>query len=161
MTAAVDTNILIDILVDDQTFYAHSKSLLLSFIEKGAVIVCPVVYAELLTQFFKKFGNNAEQKLEEFLHDLNIQASNFSKDDLTTAAKAWHKHTGDSKGKVACPTCGHENTYVCKKCQTPVTWRNHIIADFLIGAHAQNNADVFLTRDRGFYKKYYDVQVIS
>ena len=33
--------------------------------------------------------------------------------------------------------------------------QDRIPPDFLIGAHAQSKADILLSRDRGFYKKYF------
>ena len=38
--------------------------------------------------------------------------------------------------------------------------RDRIITDFLIGSHAATNADRLLSRDRGFFRRYFENLII-
>ena len=51
MISAVDTNILLDVFLPDKTFGQESAELLRSAYDEGALIICDVVYAELVPQF--------------------------------------------------------------------------------------------------------------
>jgi len=157
MITAVDTNILLDILIGDPDFYDKSFSLIEEYGAKGALIICPLVYTELLVFFIKRSKDEATTKLDEFLSNLSITVIGFSKEDTLTAATAWHNKT--SIDKIQCSSCGHEQHFVCMNCRKPVKWRTHFLTDFFIGAHAQNRAAVLLTRDQGFYKKHFTIKI--
>src|SRR3989344_914773 len=135
MITAVDTNILLDILIGDPDFYDKSFSLIEEYGAK----------------------DEATTKLDEFLSNLSITVIGFSKEDTLTAATAWHNKT--SIDKIQCSSCGHEQHFVCMNCRKPVKWRTHFLTDFFIGAHAQNRAAVLLTRDQGFYKKHFTIKI--
>ncbi|MBI4332975.1 MAG: hypothetical protein HY673_17040 [Chloroflexi bacterium] len=43
-----------------------------------------------------------------------------------------------------------------------MTRRLHVLADFLVGAHALTRADCILSRDPGIYKNYFhDLKLVS
>ena len=158
MITSVDTNILLDILSHDPEFFEQSANLLQQHSNLGGIVICPVIYSELLVFFLKKHGMpKAESMLIQFLTDFDIKIIDFSRNDFSLAAEAWRKIDG---GKVMCPKCGVPNTFNCAKCKVPIFWRNHIIADFLIGAHSQNHSEILLTRDKAYYRKYFSVKTL-
>lgn len=158
MITAIDTNILLDILVDDPQFSEKSGQLIEKQNQFGALIISPIVYSELLIFFLKKHETLAISRLEEFLNELDIQISYFSKEDFILSAQAYQNFS-DIK-QIICPRCGAVNQFICKKCNSRIFWRNHLITDFLIGAHAQNHADVLLTRDSAYYNKYFKLRLL-
>ena len=127
MITAVDTNILIDVLEPDLKFGPASKAALKKCLLKGSVVACDVVWAETATAYGDK-----TQKLLEILHLMGVGYSPMSREAAIEAAKSWHNYR--EKGGS----------------------RKRIAADFLIGAHAAVQCDQLLSRDRGFYCKYFE-----
>ncbi len=125
MISALDTNILLDIFLPDKRFTKGSKSLLRSAYDEGALVLCDVVYAELVPKFADR------HKLDETLSLINVTVSSLDTEVAYIAGEKWKLYR-KSGGK-----------------------RSRIITDFLIGAHALLKADRFLTRDRDFYRSYF------
>jgi len=126
MITAVDTNILIDILEPDPDFGPSSKAALKKCLLQGSVVACEVVWAETATAY----GDKIPQLLD-ILQQMGIIYSPMSQEVAIGAAKSWHayRERGGSKKKI--------------------------VADFLIGAHASVQCDQLLSRDRGFYRKFF------
>jgi len=132
MITAVDTNILLDVFLPDKKFASDSSKLLKLAYDEGALIICDIVYAELVPQFEKRLV------LDSALATINVSSSSVDKDVAFIAGERW---------KVYRKSGGE---------------RKRIITDFLIGAHAMVKAERFLTRDRGFYKSYFpDLKIFS
>ena len=149
MIAAVDTNILLDILIPDENYLKSSKALLDRYIEKGQLIICEVVYAELASQF------SSDKDLKAFLSDTGIKLVYSTEKSLYTAGERWKEYTKSRKHTLQCPQCGKQITAVCAECNYYFTFRQRILSDFIIGAHALLHANIFISRDRGFYKTYF------
>ena len=155
MIAAIDTNILLDILIPDETFFASSKELLDRYVSKGQLIIGELVYAELASQFAD------QQELRTFLSDTGIRLVPSNPDVLYLAGRAWKKYSRTRKTALQCPSCGKTIPVICPACKSALKIRQHIISDFLIGAHASVHAELLLSRDRGFYKTHFkDLKIV-
>lgn len=149
MKTAVDTNVLLDVLVGDEAAIAAASRSLVEASRRGPLVICPVVYAELAAAFERR-GD-----LAAFLGDMSARVEAFTEEALWLSANAWRSYARKRGKEVQCPHCGNQFAPQCPACGETVSWRQHIISDFLIGGHALEQGDTLLTRDRGYYRGYF------
>ncbi len=130
MITAVDTSVLIDVFGADARFGLPSANALRLCLNEGAVVACGVVWGETRAAF------SSDEDFLRALHTLGVGFSAQTEQAATLAGITWKKYRARG-GK-----------------------RGRVIADFLIGAHAASQCDRLLTRDRGYYKKYFGSLVV-
>lgn len=156
MILAVDTNILLDVLIPNTAYLKSSLSCLLKIGRNAEIIICESVYAELGSQF------SSQHKLNHFLNDTSIRLLPSNEGTLFEASNAWKKYALRKKEFIVCPACGKRQKATCDFCKQIIPRRQHILSDFLIGAHAKIQANSLITRDRGFYRTYFkDINVLN
>jgi predicted nucleic acid-binding protein len=129
---AVDSNVLLDVFANNPEFAKRSASALRRCIAEGSLIACDVVWAETGSWF--PDAHSAETALST----LRVVYSPIAEAAALATGRSWQEY---------------------RKAGGP---RERIIADFLIGNHASIQADRLLTRDRGFYRKYFtDLPIID
>jgi hypothetical protein len=149
----VDTSALVALLYPDDRHNERAVTLLQSAAADGVILINPVVYAELAADSY--FGSN--EQLDAFLDDTGIVVEKLPSDALFDAGEAFQTYLDRRGDGLQCSECGHQTTYECEECGAPVATRQHVPADFLIGAHAET-AEALITFDRGFYRDYFDVE---
>jgi len=127
---AVDTSVLLDVFGNDATFAARSLAALRACLADGPLIACDVVWSEVVAAFAE--AGAAGRALD----GIPVTCQPLSRACAERAGAAWrtYRQTGG-------PT-------------------ERIIADFLVGAHALEQADRLLTRDRGFHRAAFGTLVI-
>jgi predicted nucleic acid-binding protein len=144
-TLAVDTNILVDSL----TFGSESRRRLATAGRIGQLIICEVVQTELAS-----FVGD-ESRLIRFLKESRVVVERSTAGALVNAGLAWRRYTERRPDGLTCADCGMQQRAKCQGCGAALRGRQHIVADFMIGAHALVQADGLLTRDRRYFTTYF------
>lgn len=116
----------------DARFGASSREALRAAYDAGALVACEVVWAEVRAHF------PADAEFEHALRLLGVRFDTITPEAASLAGSLWratHRGRGWERGRV--------------------------VADFLVGAHAAVQANALLTRDRGFYRPYFQVKLID
>jgi predicted nucleic acid-binding protein len=121
----VDTNVLLDVMRDDQEWEQWSAAALDTAAKQEALAINPIVYAELSSQF------DEIEALDTSLLSLEVRISEIPKPALFLAGHAIRRYRRAGGAK------------------------SNVLSDFFIGAHAAVAGAALLTRDTKRIRAYF------
>jgi predicted nucleic acid-binding protein len=138
MTSAIDTNILVALWDAEDALHREARQLLESAFSGGRLVICGLVYAELLAA-----PGRTEAFLDKFFEETGVGVA------WEIEEKIWREAGNAFQG------------YVARRRKRRGTEPRRILADFLIGAHASMNGYRLLTLDAGLYQMAFPKLVVE
>ena len=126
----VDSNVLLDVVTDGQSWADWSQAQLERAAMRGPLVINSVIYAEISARY------ETVDDVDSVLIDLNIDVATTPRSALFLAGKAYLRYR--AAGGM----------------------RSGVLADFFIGAHAAVEGLPLLTRDARRYRRYFPTVVL-
>ena len=121
----VDSNVLLDVLTEDPTWYGWSSEAIESRAERSVLVIDPIIYAEVSIRFERI------EELEETLSPDMFRRDALPWEAAFLAGKCFVRYRRRGGAKLS------------------------PLPDFYIGAHAAVAGMTLLTRDEGRYRTYF------
>src|SRR3954470_2252743 len=121
----VDSNVVLDIVTNDDTWAGWSQAQLEQAAAVGSLVINDVIYAEISTRY------RTIEAVDAMLEELEIDVANIPRSALFLAGKAFLRYR--ALGGI----------------------RTGVLSDFFIGAHAGIENLPLLTRDTRRYRNYF------
>ena len=132
MITAIDTNILLDIIIPNDRFAERAVEALQQASSVGSLVICDCVYAEVSVQF------HSQDRCDALLEEVGIRVEALTREALFLASRAYRRYRQQG-GK-----------------------RSRVLPDFVVGAHAAVQASRLLSRDKEFYRSAFEnLQVVD
>jgi predicted nucleic acid-binding protein len=133
MTTAVDSSVILDVLCGESAAAERSLAAVRKASQEGRLIISECVIAETRPVFSDR------SSYEDFLRDWGLEFVPSSIQSSLLAGEMLARNLERKRSRTG-----------------------RILADFLIGAHAQVHADRLLARDRGYLRDYFkDLTVLN
>ena len=132
MISALDTSVILDVLVGDDAYGDPSMRAIRKARSQGKLIVCECVVAEVFPTL------ESEEEVAELMLDWQIHFVPLSLESAMLAGSQFRTYLGRGGSQ------------------------KRVLADFLIGAHAKIHAGRLIARDRGYLRDYFeDLQLVD